>query len=350
MRRPEKAVAGQIIAGRWRLERTLGAGGVGAVFAATPLEGGPMVAIKTLLPDAAGDDDTVRRFQREARTAGAVGRDGVVAVHEFGMDPVAGPFMVMELLEGEPLSSRLHRAAPTLQESVTWMAQILDTLSAVHERGIVHRDLKPGNVFLVPPPFDDRVTPLAATERVKILDFGLSHVPSTSGQTKLTLPGEVLGTPRYMSPEQALGDPIDARSDLYSVGILLYACLLGQPPYHDVPVTRVLKAVIDGPPTSLRTLRPGLPEALYDVLDRALARDRDQRFTSAAEMRAALLASLAPPVARPPPALHAVKSSGFPVVLVALALVVVGLGLVTCVAAGAASVWLRARATASSPR
>lgn len=340
-RRNDSPRAGQIIGGRFRVDGVLGTGGVGTVFDATALEDGTRVALKTLLPTALDDEDTVLRFQREAQAAAAVARDGVVAVLEFGDDAEVGPYLVMERLEGEPLSARLARAAPTVAEAVSWMTQVLETLSAVHARSIVHRDLKPGNLFLVPG------RPL---ERVKILDFGLSHVPATGGRAKLTLPGEVLGTPRYMSPEQALGDPIDARSDLYSVGILLYACLLGQPPYHEVPVTKVLKAVLDGPPRSLRELRPGLPEKLYGVVDRALERDRARRFPSAAEFRAALVGAMAPAARTeaPPPAPQppSSASSRWPIVVALVAVAV--LAVIACASGVAGMVAYRLLGESSS--
>ncbi|MCC7534617.1 MAG: protein kinase [Deltaproteobacteria bacterium] len=274
-----QSFVGRTLARRYRIVRVLGEGGVGAVFEAEHLAVGHRVAIKVLLPEFVDKGSVVERFHREARAAAACARSGVVEVTDLDHDPSSGPFLVMEYLQGETLADRLtRRGAMGVSQALSVVLPMLETLAAVHARGIIHRDLKPGNVFLA--------IGEHGTEVVKILDFGMARSPAAQGgSSPLTLPGHVLGTPRYMAPEQALGDPsIDARADLYAVGAILYTCLGGRPPYAEVSADHALGAVLTGPPRPLGEIRPGLPPGAIAVVERAMARDPNARFPDAVEM------------------------------------------------------------------
>jgi serine/threonine protein kinase len=295
-----RLLEGRVLAGRYAIERLVGEGGMGAVFAATQLAVQRRVAIKIMLPGVAGDASAVERFHREATLVARIARRGVPHIIDFDRDPVAGPFVVMELLVGESLSDRLRRSEHLHpRDAGSIAASMLETLEVVHDQGIVHRDLKPANVFLAKEGTGDRA--------VKILDFGVARVRAPHGD--MTGQGAVLGTPRYMAPEQATGDRnVDARADLYAVGAVLYACLGGKPPYAGVTGEDVLAAVVAGPPASLLEAAGDVDPALVAVVDRAMKRSPDERFQTAAEMRAALEASMrelpeAPPASAGPDSL-----------------------------------------------
>lgn len=279
-----RQLVGRVLNGRYRLEGLLGVGGMGAVLAAEHVQVGKRVAVKMLLPDLAADAQAVRRFHQEARSAAAVGGRGVVDISDYDHDPSSGPYLVMELLRGESLAARIERLGKLEPGDTLWIARsLLRTLADVHTQGIVHRDLKPDNVF---------VALEEGEEVVKILDFGISRVMGESparDSALLTRPGVVLGTPTYMAPEQARGQPdVDRRADLYAVGAILFECCAGRPPHVGASWQQVFAMVLTSPPPDLRTLRPNLPAALYDTVDRALLRDRSERFQDAASMLASL--------------------------------------------------------------
>jgi serine/threonine-protein kinase len=265
---------GHTVGGRYRLGRPIGVGGMGAVFEGVHQAVGRPVAVKLLYPELTQSAEAVRRFQQEAQAAAAIARRGVVDILDFDVDPQHGPYLVMERLKGESLLSRITstgRLAPS--EALAIGAQIADTLAAVHERGIIHRDLKPGNVFLATS---------EEGEVVKILDFGISKLALTPGHAPLTVPGTVLGTPRYMAPEQASCEPdVDHRADLYSVGLILYHALSGVKPFADVTRGALLVAVIRDGPRPLRFVQPGLPDEVYSVVEQSMEHKRDERFQSA---------------------------------------------------------------------
>jgi serine/threonine protein kinase len=273
---------GRTLAGRYRVERMLGAGGMGAVFEALHPQLQKRVAVKVLMPHLAEIEGFSQRFQQEARLAVTAGGQGVVQVLDLDSDPVCGPFLVMELLQGESLEQcRLRNRKMSVESSVYVMSQVLQTLSAVHSKGIIHRDLKPDNLFLTP---DPRLGWL-----VKILDFGLARFAHSSRNSGLTRPGAVLGTPRYMAPEQAAGEhSLDQRVDIYACGAVLYACLAGEPPYAEVSGEDVMVAVLSGPPRSLAEHKLGLAPEWEQLVSKAMAYHPDKRFASAHEMLAAL--------------------------------------------------------------
>lgn len=272
-----RELIGSTLVGRYRVDEVIGRGGMGVVLAATHLKLQRPVAIKMMHPMLSRDATIMQRFHQEARAAASVGSDGVVEVSDFDDDPTHGPFLVMELLRGESLVDVLKEGRVEVPRALWIVGELLNVLRAVHAKGIIHRDLKPPNVFL----HQDE----AGGEVVKVVDFGIAKVHARH----LTMTGQIVGTPRFMAPEQARGDDVDHRIDLYGAGLLLYCALTGLPPYATVPAGKVIERISQGPP-SLRTLRPDLPAALLDVVDRALEPVPADRFQSAEEMAAALRA------------------------------------------------------------
>jgi serine/threonine-protein kinase len=281
---------GTTVGGKYKLERLLGAGGMGGVYAATPMTGAAVsgtVAIKVLsVVDPASRDRIAGRFAREARAVTALKCPHIVTVLDSGSDD-ARPYLVMELLEGEDLGQRLHRDARVpLDESLHVAAQVLVALGSAHEAGIVHRDLKPDNIFLVK---RDGTAALC-----KLLDFGMSKFLTVrEGQTlalALTKKGMAVGTPYYMAPEQAraLAD-VDGRADLWALGAILFECLAGRPPFVASTQEQILLAVCTTDAPDVRAIRPEVPSKVAKLIARAMTRERDQRFANAWEMLAALV-------------------------------------------------------------
>jgi serine/threonine-protein kinase len=287
---------GQIVAGRYRLERVLGRGGMGVVFEAEHLELGKRVAIKLIRRVFAADERVTSRFAREARAASSVDNPHIVACFDAGTDGDV-PYLAMELLRGEDLGTRL-RSQGRLPEAATVavVTQLLQGLAAAHQAGIVHRDLKPDNVFLC-----DTDT---ATPHVKIVDFGISKIQKPAEGTQalaLTREGVVMGTPFYMSPEQAQALPdIDARADLYSVGAIAFECITGRPPHVGENYEQVILAICTKDPVPLRSLSPDVSARTERVVARALSRDAGGRFESAAA-RLDAMTSDAEPSSSPDP-------------------------------------------------
>ena len=291
----------RLIAGRYRLESQIGKGGMAAVWRAvdTNLERG--VAVKLLhMRDQRQHAQRLSRFKREARIAAAVQHPNVVRIVDFGTTEHETPFMVMEMLHGESLAARLDRdPIPGVEELVQIAVSTLSGLEAAHAAGIVHRDIKPENIFLHRE--GDRVVP-------KILDFGISRLVEADGRRVsafTTKDGVVVGTPEYMSPEQCSASAtVDFRTDIYSLGVVLYEALLGLLPFAADNVADLLVAIVRSDAPSLHEQDPDLPIAVSEVVRKAMARDPRERFASAAEMRAALQAAarLRPSVSeRPPP-------------------------------------------------
>ncbi len=279
-------IVGQTLGGRYRVESVVGTGGMGAVFESVHLITGRRVAVKLLVPTLRDHPKAHKRFQIEAQAAAATSRRGVVDVIDFDIDDALGPYLVMELLEGESLERRIARVRPfDHQEALQIASDVLDTLEAVHEESIVHRDLKPANIFLARSAEGDEV--------VKVLDFGISRVLTPTPGTQLTTPGMAVGTPRYMAPEQAQCDPdVDRRADLYSVGAILYEMFSGKKPYQEIFPGQVLAEVVLHPPRPLVETAPGLDVAYLDLVSRAMERSREARWSSAPKMRAAIQALL----------------------------------------------------------
>jgi serine/threonine-protein kinase len=276
------ALLGTTVANKYRIESVLGRGGMGSVYLATNTGIGKRVALKFLSRDAARHADAVERFKREARAAGMVESAHIVQIFDDGAADDGRPFLVMEWLRGEDLRTRLKREGRLdVGVALDVATQVLRGLDRAHAAGIVHRDLKPDNVFLSRRD-DDALL-------VKIVDFGISKVASLTNADTLTRRGVVLGTAFYMSPEQAqaLGD-IDGRTDLWSLGAILYEALSGRPPVTGRVYEAVLVAICTKDAEDIRVHAPDVPEAVARVIAKALARERDERFSTAREMLAAL--------------------------------------------------------------
>jgi eukaryotic-like serine/threonine-protein kinase len=263
--------------GHYAISRKLGAGAMGVVYAARDERLERTVALKTM-SSLAHDETARKRFWREARAAASVNHPNVCQIYEIGEDR-GELFIAMELLEGEPLAERLRQGAMSVSQAVPLALEILAALSALHGRGIVHRDLKPSNVFLTP-------------HGVKLLDFGLARpepAETISPDTELTRPGFVMGTPRYMAPEQFLGEPVDARGDLFAFGTILFEMLAGRPAFTGRTVGEVLHATMSEQPPALSG-SPGVA-AVDRVIRRALAKRPAERPPSADQMTEELRAT-----------------------------------------------------------
>ncbi len=279
---------GRVLGGKFALEAVLGEGAMGVVYLARHTALDKRVAVKLLRAETKADATRARRFKAEARAASRLDHPNSVQILDFGEDADGGLYIAMELLEGEDLQAVLRReGALSVERSAHLMLQVLAALAAAHDAGIIHRDLKPGNVMLTQRLDDDG----ARTDFVKVCDFGLAKildpVDDASG-APLTKAGTVFGTPAYMSPEQARGEVVDARSDLYSCGVMLYRAVTGEPLYTAETAWGLLMKHMSEPYVPVRERRPEVPPALEAVIDRALAKDRAARFADAREMRAAL--------------------------------------------------------------
>jgi serine/threonine-protein kinase len=274
---------GRSLGGKYRVLRPIGHGGIGSVYEAEGA-GGARVAVKILDRQWAKDEVVAARFAREAKAAGAIASDHIVRVLDGGTEGGC-PYLVMELLDGEDLGARLRRQRHlALDDALGIVEQMLVALVAAHGAGIVHRDLKPDNVLLV--------ARGGASDFVKIVDFGMSKLDRPAGSTKplpLTRRGVVLGTPLYMSPEQARASAdVDARSDVFSVGAILFECLTGRPPFTGETYEQVLLRICMEDAPDVRRWAPEVPDALAAVVARALAREREDRYASADEMLGAV--------------------------------------------------------------
>jgi serine/threonine protein kinase len=268
--------------------RQLGRGGMGVVYEAEDTRLGRRVALKFLPADLAADPPSLERFQREARAASALNHPNICTV--YAIDEHDGEhFIVMELLDGESLAERLAKKPFELPALIEAGIQMADALEAAHVRGIVHRDIKPGNIFV------------NTRGQLKILDFGLAKYDAAGdkgrggdaetqiGGNAFTLPGTAMGTVSYMSPEQARGQATDARTDLFSLGTVLYQMAVGALPFEGDTQAVVFDAILNREPVPVRQLNPALPAELGRLLDKALEKDRAVRYQSATDLKADLI-------------------------------------------------------------
>jgi serine/threonine-protein kinase len=274
---------GQLINGKYRIVRLLGDGGMGSVYEATHEVLGTSVALKFLFPHLARIPGLTDRVLREARVSATIKSPHVTQVTDVDQLPNGVPFLVMELLKGESLQRLLNRVQRLPRDqAIDFGLQVLMGLEAAHALGVVHRDLKPDNAF---------VTQLSGGPTIKLLDFGIAKVRAASEYKHLTRPGAVMGTPEYMAPEQAFSaDQADARSDIYSVGVMLYEMLSGQLPASGATPQEIAGNVIAGRITPIEQHNLALPQGLINLIHRAIRGNPDERPSTALEMRRALAA------------------------------------------------------------
>jgi len=271
-----------LVAGKYRVERTLGAGAMGVVVAATHVTLGERVALKFLNPEMAKNAEVVARFLREAQSAARIRGEHVARVTDVGTTDDGIPYLVMEHLEGCDLGEWIEKKGPLgVELAVELVLQACEALAEAHAMGIVHRDLKPANLFVA--------TRSDGSALVKVLDFGIAKLTKDAGPAQLTALGAVMGSPLYMSPEllsNAKG--VDARSDVWQMGTILYEALAGQPAFDGRTLTEVIIAIGTQSPPSLRTLRPDVPEAIEKVVLGCLEKNPAQRLADVAAIAEAL--------------------------------------------------------------
>ena len=267
--------------GRYRVFGELGRGAMGVVYRAEDPLLNRAVAIKTILmsSDPAVRAEYEARFQQEAKAAGGLNHPNLITIYDIGREGDIA-YMAMELLEGVELRDMMRSGRLELPFVLEVLAQVADGLAYAHERGVVHRDVKPGNIMIV------------GGRRAKVMDFGVARMRASEIQTQV---GAVVGSPKYMSPEQVAGDPIDGRSDVFSLGVMLYELAAGSPPFSAPDVGQYMLQIAGATPAPPSDLNPGLPPMLDLIVSRALEKDPAQRYQSAADFAADLRACLGQP-------------------------------------------------------
>ena len=283
--------------GNFQLLRTLGEGGMGVVYEAQHMTMHRRAAIKVLRSELASDPQAIRRFFNEARATNEVRHPGIVQIYDCGTHQDGSPWLIMELLEGETLSRRIGRVGAMPATDVIGLgAQAASVLEAAHRAGIIHRDLKPDNLFIVNNQETD------SGERVKVLDFGIAKLTSSGGAKSMhTQTGMLMGTPLYMSPEQCRGTgQVDARSDIYSFGLILYQMISGELPFVSEGMGELFDMQMNRPPPPLQKKVPGVNAALAATIEKMLRKNPAERVQTMGEVQRALLAAASAPANAPP--------------------------------------------------
>ena len=280
-RTSSEALFGTVLEGLYRIDGLIGEGGMGAVYEAAHLRLGKRVAVKVMAREFAASEEALARFHREAQVTSGLGHPHIVQVFDFSTTPDGNPFIVMECLEGEDLEHRLRRVGRLPAPDVAHMVkQVASALTATHGQGIVHRDLKPGNIYLL--------EVAGETDFVKVLDFGISKVRSAA--TKLTRAAEIIGTPNYMSPEQALGrvDEVDDCTDQWALACIAWECLMGHCVFAGDNAHSILFQVVHEPIPRIDSTTVDFPPQVEAVLLKALAKNKNERFANVNDFAVAL--------------------------------------------------------------
>ena len=273
---PVDTMIGTVLDGRYRLDSLIGVGGMGDVYRATHIHIDTEFAVKLLKPEFVADQTAIKRFRLEAKAAGRIQHPNAVRVSDFGVTPENIVYLVMELVQGPSLRDliRKEKKLETLR-AVNIVRQVCGAVDAAHRSGVIHRDLKPDNII---------IETHGATERVKVLDFGIAKLREAKTDTFLTQAGTIIGTPQYMSPEQCQGQSLDPRSDIYSIGIVLYEMLTGTVPFDGESTLQIVYNQLHLIPKSVRELAPQLSEPLAKVIMRALEKEPGERQSSAIQL------------------------------------------------------------------
>ena len=270
-----------IVDGKYDICQRVAAGGVGTVYRARHRFTGRQVALKLLNEQYTRDKIMSERFLREAKAAAEIGHPNIVEVVDAGVDEAVGVYVAFDFLEGMDLADAYRRKLLSIRQILDVGDGVLDALAAAHQAGIIHRDIKPPNIFLLPGEH--------GSFSVRVLDFGAAKRQKVSVEESLTTFGTVIGTPAYMSPEQASGQSVDPRTDIWSVGAVLFRGLAERPPFAERNPSLLLACIIRDTAPSLAEFRPDLPMELISVIDKSLARDPAHRWPSAQAMREALM-------------------------------------------------------------
>ena|GEM_PF-1429445 len=277
------AMTGRMLEHKYYLESKLGVGGMGTVYRARRLLIGDAVAIKVLHPDQLDDPQAIERFRREAQTAALLKHPNVVNIYDFGISPDGLVYLVMELVEGENLRQMIERQGTVGEEMAAEIVrQICAAMGEAHRQDVIHRDIKPENILV-------QMTPSGL--QVKVLDFGIAALRDIA-VNRLTQPGNILGTPSYMSPEQCMGEELDGRSDIYSLGIVLFEMLTGVVPFYSPTTTAIVVQQVNQAPPPLRSLNPNISSAVEAVVLHTLEKQREYRPQTASDMARDLIAAV----------------------------------------------------------
>src|SRR5512140_2414422 len=270
---PAPSLVGTVLDGRYRIVKLLGEGGMGEVYAAEHVHIEKRFAIKLLRPEIVSNPEAVTRFRQEARSSSSIGHRNIIAIEDFGELSDGRIYMCMELLNGAALNDLITQPMP-VDRLLNILIQTGHGLAAAHAKNIVHRDMKPENIFVTIGPQGEDIP--------KILDFGIAKVSGNDGQNHLTRTGTIFGTPFYMAPEQALGNPVDARTDIYAMGVIAYEVFAGSLPFQGESFMGILTQHIttEPEPVAQRAAKAGrqLPPGLADIVTRCLRKNPAERF------------------------------------------------------------------------